>query len=86
MSRVRSNGAWLTEEQDIRLGVGDAFKVLLSKYRAWKPSFEGNNFSNIELEVAVGLEQRFSEEEILKALYVFCGDKAPSPDGFPMDF
>ena len=83
MCKVRINGVWLTEEQDIRLGMGNAFKCLLTKSRDWQPSSEGIRFANIVSKVAASLEQSFLEVEILKALSDFNGDKAPGPDGFP---
>ena len=43
-------------------------------------------FNVIGLEEGSKLEEGFTEKEIWAAIYDLNGDKAPSPDGFPIAF
>ena len=69
MARVKINGTWLIEENEIRDGMVNAFKVLLSTARNWRPDFSGLSFAR--------LEEPLYEEEVFEALKGFSGDKAP---------
>ena len=86
LSKIKVDGVWLTEEQEIKRGVVRAFKDQLTDPGGWHPSMEGLDFNRIGDEDAAGLEEVFSEEEVLKALSDLNGDKAPGPDGFPIRF
>ena len=41
VDRIKINGEWLTEENDIREGIANAFKTLLSNPGEWRPSVSG---------------------------------------------
>ena len=84
--RVKINGFWLTEENEVRDGVVNEFKLMLSTVRGRRPSIRGMSFERLEVVDAARLEEPFSEQEVLKALKGFCGDKALGPDGFTMAF
>lgn len=86
LSRVKINGSWLTEENEVRNGVMNEFKLLLSTVEGWRPSIRGMSFKRLEPVVAARLEEPFSEQEVLETLKGFCGDKASGPDGFTMAF
>ncbi|RVW20304.1 Transposon TX1 uncharacterized 149 kDa protein [Vitis vinifera] len=86
LSKIKVDGVWLTEEQEIKRGVVRAFKDQLTDPGGWHPSMEGLDFNRIGDEDAARLEEVFSEEEVLKALSDLNGDKAPGPDGFPIRF
>ena len=86
LSKIKVDGVWLTEEQEIKRGVVRAFKDQLTDPGGWHPSMEGLDFNRIGNEDAARLEEVFSEEEVLKALSDLNGDKAPGPDGFPIRF
>ncbi|RVX19039.1 Transposon TX1 uncharacterized 149 kDa protein [Vitis vinifera] len=86
LSKIKVDGVWLTEEQEIKRGVVRAFKDQLTDPGGWHPSMEGLDFNRIGDEDAARLEEIFSEEEVLKALSDLNGDKAPGPDGFPIRF
>ena len=86
LSRVKINGFWLTEENEVRDGVVNEFKLMLSTVRGWRPSIRGMSFERLEVVDAARLEEPFSEQEVLKALKGFCGDKVLGPDGFTMAF
>ena len=63
-----------------------ALENLLTDLRGWKPSSNNLSFERIDQEEARELEKPFTKKENFKALAYFNGDKAPSPDGFPMGF
>ncbi|RVX18630.1 hypothetical protein CK203_006499 [Vitis vinifera] len=86
LSRVKINGSWLTEENEVRNGVMNEFKLLLSTVEGWRPCIRGMSFKRLEPVVATRLEEPFSEQEMLETLKGFCGDKASGPDGFTMAF
>ncbi|XP_034688121.1 uncharacterized protein LOC117916277 [Vitis riparia] len=86
VDRIKINGAWLTEENDIREGIANAFKTLLSNPGEWRPSVSGLQFEMLEPLDVSALESPFMEEEVRDALEGCNGDKAPGPDGFSMAF
>ena len=86
LSKIKIDGTWLTEEQEIKGGVVGAFKDLLTDLGDWHPSMEGLDFNRIDVEEAARLDEVFSEKEVCSALSDLNGDKAPSPDGFPLSF
>ena len=86
LSKIKVDGVWLTEEQEIKRGVVRAFKDQLTDPGGWHPSMEGLDFNRIGDEDAARLEEVFSEKEVFKALSDLNGDKAPGPDGFPIRF
>ena len=76
----------LEKEAEIKVGLTDAFKNLLSAPSEWRPSLPDLSFNEIGLEAASKLEELFSEEEIWTTISGLNGDKAPGPDGFPLAF
>ncbi|RVX01696.1 Transposon TX1 uncharacterized 149 kDa protein [Vitis vinifera] len=86
LSKIKINGNWLTEEQDIKGGVVGAFENLLTDPGDWHPSMEGLDFNRIAGEDAARLEGVFTEAEVFSALSDLNGDKAPGPDGFSLSF
>ena len=74
MTRVKISGSWLTEENEIRGGVVNEFKVLLSAAGGWRPNTSGLSFARLEVVEAARLEEVFSEEEIFSALSDLNGD------------
>ncbi|KAL6318412.1 hypothetical protein AAG906_041175 [Vitis piasezkii] len=86
MDRIKINGIWLSEEQEVRTGIADAFKQLLTEDSEWKADIGGLNLNQISQQEAEILEFPFSEDEVHSALMDMNGDKAPSPDGFTVAF
>ena len=86
LRKISINGRRLDKEAEIKEGLVDAFKNLLSAPRVWRPSLPELSFNEIESGVAAKLEEVFSEEEIWTATSGLNGDKAPGPDGFPLAF
>ena len=86
LRKISINGKMLEKEAEIKVGLIDAFKNLLSTPTEWRPSLPDLSFNEIELEAASKLEKVFSEEEIWMAISGLNGDKAPGQDGFPLTF
>ena len=86
MDRIKINRIWLSEEQEVRTGIADAFKQLLTEDSEWKADIGGLNLNQISQQEAEILEFPFSEDEVHSALMDMNGDKAPSPDGFTVAF
>ena len=86
ISKMRINEAWLTEEEELRQGVVEAFKTLLSDTGEWRASLDGLSFQRINEEEAARLELPYTEEEVFTTLNDLNGDKAPGPDGFTIAF
>ncbi|RVW39747.1 hypothetical protein CK203_074686 [Vitis vinifera] len=77
LSKIKVDGVWLTEEQEIKGSVVRAFKDQLTDPGGWHTSMEGLDFNRIGDEDAARLEEVFSEEEVFQALSDLNGDKAP---------
>ncbi|RVW25038.1 LINE-1 reverse transcriptase-like [Vitis vinifera] len=86
LDRVKIDGVWLVEDQDVREGIANAYHQRLSKDVGWKADIEGIQLDQISQQEAKSLEIPFSENEIHSALMEMSGDKAPGPDGFTMAF
>ena len=84
--KISINGKMIEKEAEIKVGLIDAFKNLLSAPSEWRPSLLDLSFNEIGIEVASKLEEVFSEEIIWTAISGLNGDKAPGPDGFPLAF
>ncbi|RVW75183.1 hypothetical protein CK203_053881 [Vitis vinifera] len=86
MDRIKVSGVWLSEEQEVRTGIVDAFQQLLTEDLEWKADIGGLILNQISQQEADTLELPFMEEEVHSALMDMNGDKAPSPDGFMVAF
>ena len=76
----------MSEEQEVRTGIVDAFQQLLTEDSEWKADIGGLSLNQISQQEADTLELPFMEEEVHSALMDMNGDKAPSPDGFTVAF
>ncbi|RVW55706.1 LINE-1 retrotransposable element ORF2 protein [Vitis vinifera] len=86
LKKIKVNGNWLSEEQEIQRGVVRAFQSLLSDPGGWRPSVNNLEFDSIGVEEAARLELMFTVEEVFLALSELNGDKAPGPDGLNTTF
>ncbi|RVW95180.1 LINE-1 retrotransposable element ORF2 protein [Vitis vinifera] len=86
LDKVKIDGVWLEEDQEVREGIANAFHQRLSEDVGWKADIEGIQLDRISQQEAESLEIPFSENEIHSALMEMSGDKAPGPDGFTMAF
>ena len=57
--KIKINGAWVTEERDIKDGVVHAFHSLLSETDEWRPRCNGLQVGVLEREVAAMLRGSF---------------------------
>ena len=86
LDKIKINGVWLTEKQDVREGVANAYHQMLSENAEWKVNIGGLQLDHLSLQETENLELPFSEEEVCSALMEMNGDKAPGPDGFTVAF
>ena len=87
MTKVKINGVSFTEEADIREGIVQTFKSLLSRLPwQWHPSVMDMRFIVLHCQDAGKLEEPFREEELFIALSELNGDKALGPDDFSLAF
>ena len=85
MDKIKVNGIWLSEEQEVRTRIADAFKQLLTEDLEWKADIGGLNLNQISHQEAEILAFPFSEDEVHSAL-MDMKDKAPGSDGFTVAF
>ena len=86
LSKLKVNGCWHSEENNLRNSVVGAFQELYQEEEGWRPSVDGISFMRLDISEAEGLEIPFVEEEVLAALTDLGKDKAPGSDGFTMAF
>ena len=82
---MRINGVWVTAETELRQGIVQAFKTVLTNTGEWRASLDGLSFPKLN-EEAPRLEMPFTEEDVFTSLSNLNGDKALSPDGFTIAF
>ncbi|RVW55063.1 hypothetical protein CK203_066961 [Vitis vinifera] len=86
LDRITINGEMLTEDQEVREGIVNAFQNLLSEEPGWRADIEGLQLKQLNSREAENLEVPFSEEEIHFALMEMRGDKAPGRMGSQWPF
>ncbi|RVW52500.1 putative serine/threonine protein kinase IREH1 [Vitis vinifera] len=86
LDRITINGELLTEDQEVRDGIVNAFQKLFLEEPGWRADIEGLQLNQLNSREAEDLEMPFSEEEIHFALMEMRGDKAPGLDGFTVAF
>ena len=83
---ISINGRKLAKEEEIKVGLVEAFQNLFSDPGGWNPSLPDLEINEIGSKESARLEENFSEEEIWNAISGLNSDKAPGPDGFPIAF
>ena len=86
LDRIKINEEWLSEEQEVREGIANAFHQLLSEDTGWKVDIGRLQLDQISQQEAENLESLFTEDEVHTALMEMNGDKALGPDDFTMAF
>ena len=86
LDRIKIDGVWLVEEQEVREGIANAYQQMLSEDLGWKADIGRIQLDQISQQEAENLEIPFFENEIHSALMEMNGDKAFGPDGFTMAF
>ena len=80
--RMRFNGVWVKEEENLQQKIVLAFQTLLTDPGDWRANVEGLSFCSMNDQEAAMSEEPFLEEEIVGALKDLYGEKAPGLDGF----
>ena len=86
LQNLSINGRRLDKEFEIKEGLVNEFQNLLAAPDCWRPPLPRLPFKVIGPENASKLEEAFSEKEIWATISKVNGDKALSPDGFPIAF
>ncbi|RVX02717.1 LINE-1 reverse transcriptase-like [Vitis vinifera] len=86
LDRIKIDGVSLSEEQEVRKGVANAYQQMLSKESGWQADIGRLRLEQISQQDAENLESPFSEAEVHSALMEMNGDKTPGPDGFTVAF
>ncbi|RVX03360.1 hypothetical protein CK203_019832 [Vitis vinifera] len=63
LSKVKVNGCWYTEENDLKANVVGAFHNLYSEKGGWRPCIDGLSFVGLDSSEVERIELPFSEEE-----------------------
>ena len=86
LDRIKINRVWMTEDQEVREGIVNAFQHLLSEEPGWRADIEGLHLNRLNSREAEVLEMPFTEEEIYAVLMDMNDDKALGSDGFIVAF
>ena len=86
LPKLKVNGCWHMEENDLKNNVVGAFQKLHSKEEGWLPCIDGLSFIRLASSEAEGLEILFSEEGVFATLSNLGKNKALDLDGFTMNF
>ncbi|RVW15175.1 LINE-1 reverse transcriptase-like [Vitis vinifera] len=86
MGRIKVNGEWLVEKQEVKEGIVNSFQQLLTEDMVWQADIGNIQVGCISQQDAESLEVPFAETEIHSALMEMNGDKAPGLDGFTIAF
>ena len=86
LDRIKINWVWMTEDQEVREGIVNAFQHLLSEEQGWRADIEGLHLNRLNSREAEVLELPFTEEEIYSAPMEMNDDKASGPNGFTVAF
>jgi len=70
----------------MKFAIRDFYKSLFTEPEPWRPKIDGLSLPVLQDMVKESIEQAFTEEEVVKALFGCYGDKAPGPDGMTMAF
>ena len=86
ISSLTVRGVRLSNEEELKEGIGSYFKSLFEEPLVRKPDVESGLFKILDSFDNEILEEQFSEEEVSKAFSDLRGDKAPRSDGFTLAF
>ena len=84
LSKVKVNGCWYTEENDLKDSVVGAFHNLYSEEGEWFPYIDGLSFMELDSNEVERLSFLFSEEEVFAAVLDLGKDKALGLAGYTM--
>ncbi|RVW27976.1 hypothetical protein CK203_094127 [Vitis vinifera] len=67
--KIKINGEWLSEEQEVREGIANAFHQLLSEDTGWKVDIGRLQLDQISQQEAENLESLFTEDEDILEMF-----------------
>ena len=76
ITKMRINDVWITEEIELKQGIVEAFKSLMSETGEWRASIDCLSFQTINEDEAARRELPFTVDEVFTALNDLNGDKA----------
>jgi len=86
LSRVVVDGVQYEVFHEMKAAIHDFYKYLFTEPEPWRPKVDGLCLPVLRVGDKESLQRAFTEEEVVKALFYCCGDKAPGPDGMSMAF
>ena len=86
MSPVVVSGICVKTIDNMKRSIHGFFRELFTENEPWRPKVDGLLLPSLSIVAREILERQFDKEEITKALFDCCGDKAPGPDGMTMAF
>ncbi|CAL5390518.1 unnamed protein product [Camellia sinensis] len=87
INKLRVDGQDLGMDKEIKEGIVGFYQYLFwPQAEEWRPRMAGVQFDMISVADREALERLVTEDEVLGALRMMGGDKAPGPDGFTMAF
>ena len=86
ITKMKINEVWVKEEDEMKQGIMEAFKSLLSDTGGWRANLDGLNFQRINEAEAERLETLFTVDKVFIALRSFNGDKTLGSDAFTLAF
>jgi len=86
MASVVVDGICCETIENLKTFVHGFFRELFTENEPWRPKVDGLLLPSLSIVAREILERQFDKEEITKALFDCCGDKAPGPDGMTMAF
>ncbi|CAL5335747.1 unnamed protein product [Camellia sinensis] len=87
INKLRVDGRDLGMDKEIKEGIVGFYQYLFwPQAEEWRPRMVGVQFDMISVADREALERLVIEDEVLGALRMMGGDKAPDPDGFTMAF
>ena len=86
LDRIKIDGVCLSEEQEVREGIANAYQQMLSEDSGWQVDIGRLRLDQISHQEAENLEAPFSEAELHSTLMEMNGDKASGSDGFIVAF
>ncbi|CAL5392939.1 unnamed protein product [Camellia sinensis] len=87
INKLRVDGRDLGMDKEIKEGIVGFYQYLFRpQAEEWRPRMVGVQFDMISVADREALERLVTEDEVLGALRMMGGDKAPDPDGFTMAF
>jgi len=70
--------------ENLKISIHGFFRELFTEKEPWRPKVDGLSLHSLSIAAREILERQFDEEEITKAFFYCCGDKAPGPNGMTM--